>query len=345
MIPDELREHAWLENRDGPTLLLRSLLQQPLHRFSLSDLAAASTLTQAEAVKAIELLQADGVEIVATAPGEYAFDPTNERLHPDITAAWLTTQWWGRRMMIADELPSTIDAARLLTNQPVAHGLVVAAEHQTQGRGRQGAAWASPKANDLLLTFVIRIRDWKPTLSFLSLYAAVAAARVLDTAYGIEIGVKWPNDLVVNHKKLGGVLVEIDSEKHLVYVSLGLNVLSGSGDWPQDMRERAVSLAMLKDNHWDRNRLLAQIGSTWEALWQGAEQDHGEVVLGYCRHYSTTIGRRVLLERNQRSIEGLAREIDEQGRVVIENDDGACQRFLLEEVRGLRVIGEATDEL
>ncbi|MDP8245825.1 MAG: biotin--[acetyl-CoA-carboxylase] ligase [Candidatus Hinthialibacter antarcticus] len=339
MIPPLLENYHWLHNRDDATLLLQAMQRRPFHRFSLGTLAEKAKLTQAETVQAIELLQGEGVRILATAPGEYALDPKNDRLHPDVIAAQLPTKWWGRRCLVAEQLPSTIDAARRLAGQPPAHGLLVVAEHQSQGRGRQGAAWVSPKQKDLLLTFVVRVRDWTPSLSFLSLYAAVAVARVLDTAYNIGIGVKWPNDLTVNGKKLGGVLVEIDSEQQLVFVSLGLNVLSLPDDWPEQTREVAVSLAMLNDEPWDRNLLLAQLGSTWEALWEGAAQDHGEAVLGYCRRYSTTLGQNVSFRIKGKKRSGFAREIDENGRLVLEKNDGERCAFLLEDVCELRVIG------
>ncbi|MBZ0256075.1 biotin--[acetyl-CoA-carboxylase] ligase, partial [bacterium] len=293
----------------------------------------------AEVVQAIEWLQSEGVGVIVTAPGVYAYDPNNQRLHPDVINAQLKTKWWGRRCLVAEQISSTIDAARELAKQPPAHGLLVAAEHQIRGRGRQGAAWVSPSAKDLLLTFAVRIRDWTPSLSFLSLYAAVAVARVLDTAYQIPIGIKWPNDLTIDDKKLGGVLVEIDSQQNLVYVSLGLNVLSCPDDWPEETRGFAVSLAMAKNENWNRNFLLAQLGSTWEALWEGAAQDQGEAVLGYCRLYSTTLGQNVIFQKNGKKITGRAAEIDESGCLVILHEDGSRRAFLLEDVCELRVTG------
>lgn len=338
MISQSLREYNWLVNRDDSTLLLQAMQQRPFHRYSLDELASKAKLTHAETVQAIEWLQSEGVGVIATAPGVYAYDPNNQRLHPDVINAQLKTKWWGRRCLVAEQIPSTIDAARELAQQPPAHGLLVAAEHQSRGRGRQGAAWVSPKAKDLLLTFVVRIRDWTPSLSFLSLYAAVAVARVLDTAYQIPIGIKWPNDLTIDGKKLGGVLVEINSQQNLVFISLGLNVLGCPDDWPEETRGLAVSLAMLKQK-WDRNLLLAQLGSTWEALWEGAAQDHGEAVLGYCRRYSTTLGQNVIFQNNGKKITGRAAEIDESGRLVILHDDGSRRAFLLEDVCELRATG------
>ena len=142
----------------------------------------------------------------------------------------------------------------------------------------------------------------------------------------------------MQEKKLGGVLVELDPDRQLIFISLGLNVLSRPQDWPDETRSLAISLAMIKDQPWDRNLLLAQIGSTWESLWQGAASDQGETVMGYCRRYSTTIGQRVSFHRNGAALTGLAHEIDENGRLVIETGDGRRHAFLLEEVCNLRVV-------
>lgn len=325
-------------NTAARTAVMRAFQRKPLTYLPLSDLLRESKLPADAVVRAIEELKMDGVCIGSRPPADYFYEPREEVLHPDIISSRLQTRWWGNQILTGDELTSTIDIAKAIINGGgQSHGTAIAANRQTKGRGRQGNVWISPKGNDLLLTFIVANGEWQPSPSLLSLYTVTAVARVLDTAYGIPIAIKWPNDLMSGNRKLGGVLVERDLQHGSILASLGLNVHSRPSAWPEALREQTVSLAMLTREELHRDILMAQCGVTWEALWETTMADRGETVRGYWKQYSSTLGTRVRLFHRGQPMTGSALDIDEVGRLTFRSDDGSTLALLSEEVQHLRM--------
>ncbi len=326
-----------IQNTPLKTAVMQAFTERPLRRMQIQEIEQHSGLAANEIVTAIEALNVDGLTVGSRMPFEYYYDPRESVLSADCVAAYLNTRWWGKRILVGDELSSTIDIAKALPNEDACHGTVIAANAQTQGRGRQGSAWTSRHGRDLLITFLIRYTDWVPSPSLLSLYAATAVARVLETAYHLQPSIKWPNDLMADGGKLGGVIVESDHRHQTVYVSLGLNVHSRPSDWPSEIRNEAVSLTMLNDSEWKRDRILAQCGTTWETLWESMLSDRGEAVRGYWRRYSNTLGHRARLQYRGSELTGLAKDIDDTGALLFRSDDGETLTLVAEEVQNLRV--------
>ncbi|MEW6234440.1 MAG: biotin--[acetyl-CoA-carboxylase] ligase [Candidatus Omnitrophota bacterium] len=331
-------DKRYLANHPNKTAIMRVFVKRPLMRLTMADLARLSGLSIEAVTEAISSLREDGILIKPYDLDRFYYEPCEEVLHPDAIAGNLSTRWWGSRIYCFDEISSTIDAAKTLMESGAVHGAVFAANHQMRGRGRQGRAWNSPKGKDLLLTFSLQLGEWEPPPSILSIYAAAAVARVFDTAYGIPCVIKWPNDLMAQGRKLGGVLVEKDFQCRTALVSLGLNVHSGPSDWPLECRETAVSLAMLKPEEWRRDLLLAQCGATWEALWEASQNDRGEAIRGYWRRYEISLGKKVRLLRLGREMMGVTQGIDELGRLLFTAEDGQRYSLLIEEVQQLRVL-------
>ena len=270
----------------------------------------------------------------------YFYDPDESILHPDAVAAHLRTQWWGRIIYTADELSSTIDVAKKMISESNAdrHGTVILANTQTKGRGRYGNRWVSPKGKDILLTFLIKNRGWEPSISLLTLYTAITVVRVLNTAYDLAAAIKWPNDIIFEGRRLGGVLVERDKSADYQIMSLGLNVHSRPKDWPPDVRHRAASLSMIKDVPWQRDVLIAQCGITWEMQWEIMNQDHGHMIREYWNRYSTTLNKTVSILYKGKAISAFAKSIDHDGGLVLLTDNGAEISLVPEEVQMLKVI-------
>lgn len=325
-------------NTPEKTAILRFLVEHPLQWFSLSMLMRETGLSAPMAVEAILELIQEGVKIGQREPHEYFYEPEEISLHPDQIAARLCTRWWGKRIWVGDSLTSTIDIAKALNVQVSYHGAVILANVQTQGRGRYGNRWVSRKGKDILLTFLIEHAQWEPPPSLLSMYAATAPARVLATAYNIPISLKWPNDLMVEGKKLGGVLVEKEDVHQRLIISMGLNVHSSPDDWSESLQKTTTSLDRIQSVEWQRDLLIAQCGATWEALWETTMHDHGETIKGYWRQYSATLGKTVSLTVRGKKLVGFTKSIDDAGRLIFMDDTGTEYALLPDEVQRLRVL-------
>jgi BirA family biotin operon repressor/biotin-[acetyl-CoA-carboxylase] ligase len=178
----------------------------------------------------------------------------------------LSTTWLGRRIELFDCLPSTNREAVQLAQAEVEHGTVVVADSQTAGRGRLSRTWFSPPGANLYCSIILRtarpperLTEW---LSWLPLISALAAAEAIEQVSSIHVSVKWPNDLLISERKVGGILCESGTgtrSDHFQVIGIGINVNVDHNDWPADLRDSATSIWQERKIVVDRNRLLAQL--------------------------------------------------------------------------------------
>ena len=184
----------------------------------------------------------------------------------DTIYSTLATTWVGRRIELFDCLPSTNREAVQLAQADVEHGTVVVAESQTAGRGRLSRIWFSPPGINLYCSIILRtarpperLTEW---LSWLPLVSALAAAEAIEQVTSIHVSVKWPNDLLISERKVGGILCESGAGSRsdpFQIIGIGINVNGDQDDWPADLRDSATSIRQERKILVDRNRLLAQL--------------------------------------------------------------------------------------
>ena len=184
----------------------------------------------------------------------------------DTIHSTLSTTWVGRRIELFDCLPSTNREAVQLAQTEVEHGTVVVADSQTAGRGRLSRSWFSPPGANLYCSIILRatrppkrLTEW---LSWLPLISALAAAEAIEEVSSIHVSVKWPNDLLISERKVGGILCESGTGKRsdpFQIIGIGINVNVDHNDWPADLRDSATSIWQERKIVIDRNRLLAQL--------------------------------------------------------------------------------------
>jgi BirA family biotin operon repressor/biotin-[acetyl-CoA-carboxylase] ligase len=198
-------------------------------------------------------------------------------------------------------------------------GAVLLAEHQTAGRGRHGRHWVAPARSQLAMSVGVAA-DTVPTSGWgwLTLATGVAVADALAEASGLQVGLKWPNDVIVGDSKLAGILAEVAAPTQLIVVGLGLNVTMTAQEAPDPV---AVSLAMLGASVIDRNiwadKILRHL-AVRIAAWRAAGGADDALAADYRRH-SCTLGARVRADMpGGRRVEGLAESIDDTGRLVID---------------------------
>ncbi|MGA4543306.1 biotin--[acetyl-CoA-carboxylase] ligase [Uniformispora flossi] len=204
-----------------------------------------------------------------------------------------------------------------------AEGLVVVAESQTAGRGRLDRTWTAPPRSGLFLSLLLKpvdvpVQRW----GWLPLLTGVAAARAMSRAGGIDVRLKWPNDLLVGERKLAGILAERAGEG--VVVGIGLNVTLAEGELPVPT---ATSLALAGSTTTDRDPLLRALlreFEDWYVRWRAAGGDaRASGLLAAYTDTCATIGRRVRVQLPAgRTLVGTATGIDDDGRLVVAGPAG-----------------------
>ncbi|MFM8599113.1 MAG: biotin--[acetyl-CoA-carboxylase] ligase [Mycobacterium sp.] len=201
-------------------------------------------------------------------------------------------------------------------------GAVLVAEYQTAGRGRHGRSWSAPPRSQITVSIGIGAGALAPEAwGWLPLLTGVAVADAVAATTGIEPGLKWPNDIQVGEKKLGGILAEVASPDPVIVVGLGLNVSMTADEAPD---ERATSLLMLGSTMLDRSALLGSILAELTARidrWTITGDTDPALHADY-RRRSVTLGRRVRAALpGDREIDGTATDIDALGRLQIDTGE------------------------
>jgi BirA family transcriptional regulator, biotin operon repressor / biotin---[acetyl-CoA-carboxylase] ligase len=223
---------------------------------------------------------------------------------------------WVVDVVCHEEADSTNAEALRLASAGAPAGTIVVADTQTAGRGRLGRSWWSEPGTALLASWLLRPALEPERLPLLSLLAGVAAARAASAAGGITVGLKWPNDLVVGGRKLGGILSESDG-KGAVVVGLGLNVRQT--EFPDDLVSSATSIVEAGGRAPSRAWVLAATLSSF-----GARMDAPEGALDDYRAMCVSLGRVVRVELSSGdAIEGTATDVTPSGALVVEGATGA----------------------
>jgi BirA family transcriptional regulator, biotin operon repressor / biotin---[acetyl-CoA-carboxylase] ligase len=250
----------------------------------------------------------------------------------------LTAPW--RRLDVVTETGSTnVDLlARAAAGEDI-DGAVLIAEHQTAGRGRGGRGWAGVARSQIILSVGIGASQVDSAAwGLVPLAAGLAVLDMLDAVGGIDAGLKWPNDVLVGDRKLAGILAEVASPNPLIVVGIGVNITLRAEEIDDAV---ATSLTQLGVENPDRDRLvrvlLDGLGARI-ASWRNAGGPDAALLADY-RARSLTIGSRVrAILPGDREIVGVARDIDEQGRLRIDAD-GTAVEVSAGDVIHLRPVG------
>ena len=238
-------------------------------------------------------------------------------LSAETLLAELHTRWLGCSLRLLAETTSTIDVAKQWLREGAPHGAVVIAERQTHGRGRAGRPWVSPPGG-LWMSLVVEIDADKA--GRLGLGLAVAAAEAVSQETGCELGLKWPNDLLLGGRKIGGVLGETEAAFGRVataVLSLGLNVNLSVEDLPSELKDSAITLLDGTGERWSLPRLGARVLARFEAMWPALAGDDGGQVMGGWRKRDVLLGKEVSLEVGGNVLRGRARGIDAGGALIL----------------------------
>ncbi len=232
-----------------------------------------------------------------------------------------------RQLDVVDETGSTnADLIAQAEGGADIDGTVLLAEYQKAGRGRHGRQWSAPPRAQIALSVGVGAASVPQSgWGWLPLAAGVAVADALTEVCGVAAGLKWPNDVLVNDRKLAGILAEVAAPTRAIVLGLGLNVTLTADEAPDPA---ATSLLMLGSLTIDRNtlvrRILRDLATRIDA-WRTAGGADPALLADY-QHYSVTLGSRVQASLpGDRQVVGVADSIDETGRLCIDTSDNGGQ--------------------
>ena len=219
------------------------------------------------------------------------------------------------------EVDSTNRVLKALALAGASPGTMVSADQQTAGRGRLGRNFFSPNHTGLYLSILYGEKDWSGNPLTLTVYAAVAAAQAIKEALGIEVGIKWVNDLYYQQKKCAGLLAEgliQNGQLHAIILGIGMNLWDPPQGFPEELRPMAGSLlGPGKPNETCKEKLMNTLIDHLYPLAQNPKQ------MEVYRQQSLVIGKKVhLTGTGSDTITGLVKDIDNQGALILKTDRG-----------------------
>ncbi len=242
----------------------------------------------------------------------------------------LQTRRVGTQFQHHADVVSTNDLAWTLAGDAESDGLVVIAEHQSAGRGRFGRKWDSPRGASLLISVVIDSASGALTGAELSLLAAVTTIDAIGDATGVRATVKWPNDLYVGSRKIGGILVEakrLQREKLVFVLGLGLNCLQQDGHLGGELSATSTSLELESKHAIDRTAVLAAVLTQLDAwLAEPGRWTCDELRTAWIKR-SSFIGEPVCLRERGSVFCGTIVDLDPAAAVVVRLDEGGVRAF------------------
>ncbi len=318
------------------TLILRELLAAEPGWVSGGAIASKLGVSRVSIWHQMEKLRAQGFGFEALPARGYRLCRRPKMLHAGLVEAQLKVRRKGFTFVVLDEVDSTNDECARQLAAGRAAPFAVFALKQTRGRGRFGRVWHSEANGNLYSSFAFRPRIAPERMQTFTLWMGVTICELVSKFVPVKPGVKWPNDIVFDGRKAGGMLtearVDADQIRDLVF-GLGLNVNSPQADWPSDLGRRAVSLSELAGEQVDLNRLTAAlIGRVLLAYERFTDGEHVDVFAELWNTYDVLRGREITLSEGGRKRHGRVLGVDDVGSLLLRDDHGRTRGFRAGEV-------------
>lgn len=309
------------------TEILR-ILRQSEEYVSGQELCHQLGVSRTAVWKNIQQLRDKGYEIEAVQNKGYRLIAVPDILSRHEIESICSTKWLGKEIFYYNEVDSTNTEAKRKAEEGAEHGSLVVADMQNAGKGRRGRDWNSPKGEGIFFTILLRPDILPENAPMLTLVMAMAAAKGISQNTGLHTKIKWPNDIVINGKKVAGILTEmsaqIDYINHIV-VGTGINVHQSS--FPEDLTGKATSIDIELNQQENpeiisRSHLLREILSQFESYYEiyMQTQDLSKLLEEY--NYSlVNCGREVRVLDPQGEFQGQALGITEKGSLLVERED------------------------
>lgn len=249
----------------------------------------------------------------------------------------LKTKTFGRVIRFYREVESTNDVAFDLAKEGAAEGTVVIADTQTKGRGRLRRTWISPPGFNLYMSIIFRPLISSKEASILTLVSSIALFETVNS-YGIKCQIKWPNDLLINRRKVAGVLTEMepDGERvQFVLVGLGINLNMTRGvmnDLMGEVSEIATSVMEKLGHEVDRPEFTANLINLLEKWYDEFKSKGKSTILDEWKKRWGDRNKRVSVTIDRTAIEGIAYDLDQNGFLLVRKDNGEIERIIAGDV-------------
>lgn len=293
--------------------------------------------------KVINQLKEEGYQVEAVRNKGYRIIESPDVLTREELAVQIgdATRWAGQEIVCFTETDSTNVRARKLGENGAAHGTLVVAEQQTAGRGRRGRGWESPAGSSIYMSLLLRPEFLPNKAPMLTIVMAYSVATALREQTGLDFRIKWPNDIVLNGKKVVGILTEMSTEiEYINHVVIGVGINVNTEAFPEEICATATSIRRESGKTWRRAELIAAILRQFEVQYERFVKEED---LAYLREaYDAVLvncNREVRILGEKDGYQAVALGIDDQGELLVRKEDGTVTSVYAGEVSVRGIYG------
>lgn len=294
-------------------------------------LAESTAMTRSAVWKQIVSLREDGYGIEALTRRGYRLCEIPDRLLIAEIRDGLHTKIIGQKeIQRFEQTDSTNRRAKQMAAANAPEGSLVIAEEQTQGRGRLDRQWFSPAGQGIYLSLILRPSLAPNEATHMVLLTAVAVAEALIGATGLDVTIKWPNDILVHGRKIAGILMEVAMEMDAVdyvVVGLGLNVNIPSEQFPESFRQGATSILMETGKPGSRLELLHRILESFEDHYRIFQASGYPAIMKRWRELTDLVGRQISVQTINGRYSGIVSDFDRDGFLLLRDAKGQETRL------------------
>jgi len=290
---------------------------------SVDEIAQGTGLKRGDINAAISHFSESGIEIDEKA-NMYNIDALPDSINPAVIFCGLRTRSMGQVIHSYKSIGSTNEAAKHLAESGAEEGVMVIADKQKRGRGRLGRSWHSPGEDGLYFSLVLTPWVTFKRIPALSQVAALSVCRAMERTFDCNAQVKWPNDCLLNGRKVSGILVELSAELDKInyaVLGIGINVNNQRRDFPTRFRSLATSLAIESGGRHNRVKLLQLFLADFEKSYANFQR-YGLRFIGHeLVRRSSVLGKKIEINAGKSRISGFATGIDENGALRVRVKD------------------------
>ncbi len=316
-------------------------LQRTEEYVSGQELCSQLGVSRTAVWKVINQLREDGYEIESVPHRGYRILRSPDHVTEEQVGSMLTTVWAGREIHYFETTGSTNNEARKLAENDAPHGTLVLADFQESGKGRRGRAWSTPKGMSVMMSLVVKPKLPPERASMMTLVMGMAVAAAVRELCGVEVSIKWPNDVVADRKKICGILTEMSCEIDCInYLVIGTGINVNLDEFPEELRQKATSIYLLTGKKVSRAALTALCLKKFE-YYYGLFMERQDMSLLQDEYNHLLAGKdgAVRVLEPEHEYDGTSRGINERGELLVELEDGTVRQVYAGEVSVRGIYG------
>ncbi|MFG6114546.1 biotin--[acetyl-CoA-carboxylase] ligase [Halobacillus sp. MO56] len=285
--------------------------------------------------KHMKELGKDGYEIEAAPRKGYRIVAYPDKVTKNTLQWGLNTSRIGRDIFHYEQVSSTQDIAHQLAKEGYGHGTVVVADEQVKGKGRMSRAWHSKRNEGIWFSLLLKPELPPVQAPQITLLTAVVLAEAIASISDLSPQIKWPNDLLINHKKIAGILTEMQAEQdqiQYIVLGIGINVNQDESSLPEDIRHKATSLRQESGKTWDINWLIQLILETFENTYEQFIQEGFLPIKNKWEKYGYRLGQEVTISTMRKTWQATLVGIEADGALLTRTEEGIQEKLYSAEI-------------